>query len=80
MKIKHNFHCFLCFLCYSISIIKQNEMGVFMKTKSELQRLSLSYPEELKEKLEKEAQKQKRSLPALLKLILNDYLKKQKEV
>lgn len=38
----------------------------------------LRLPQELKDKLQKEAEKQKRSVNNLLETIIEDYLKKQK--
>lgn len=38
----------------------------------------LRLPQELKDKLQKEAEKQKRSVNNLLEIIIEDYLKKQK--
>ncbi len=38
----------------------------------------LRLPQDLKDKLQKEAEKQKRSVNNLLEIIIEDYLKKQK--
>ncbi len=50
-----------------------------VKMPEKLVRFSFSFPSEIQEKLKKIAEKQNRSLPALVKIILNDYLKKQEE-
>jgi hypothetical protein len=42
---------------------------------SEMERLSFSYPEKLKNALEHEANKELRTLPSYIKRILNAYLR-----
>ena len=42
-----------------------------------IKRLSFSFPDTMKEELEKEAKKRFRKLPSLVKMILNNHLKKK---
>lgn len=62
--------------------IKNKTKGIIMssKTKNKIEsRLSFSYPEKLQEILKEEANKELRTLPSYIKLILNDYLDQKEQ-